>query len=71
LSRRNMVLSSALVTLLTGILLRTHISPASHGVRAWSSGDLPSQAQVISQKAFNVLGSVPPPTGANGSSVSA
>lgn len=61
---------SAIGAVLGAIVIRTYISPATHGTLAWSASDVPSQAQVINQKAFNVLGNVPPATQANGSSVS-
>ncbi|GFZ51786.1 hypothetical protein JCM24511_09554 [Saitozyma sp. JCM 24511] len=60
---------SAIGAVLGAIVIRTYISPATHGTLAWSASDVPPQAQVINQKAFNVLGSVPPATQANGSSL--
>jgi gluconolactonase len=47
--------------------LYTQFYPA--GVRAWTTADVPSQAQVVNQLAATVLDYVPPPLQANATSV--
>lgn len=62
---------SSVSAVLLAVLVRTFFQPASHG--AWANNDqsgLPAQAQRVDQRNFNVLGNVPPPTVANGQSVS-
>lgn len=56
-----LTMPAALAALTLGILIQLGLNPLSWGVLA----DLPSQAQIINQTAFNVLSVVPPPAEAN------
>jgi hypothetical protein len=60
--------SSFVVVTMTSLLTLGAAVLLSNGVRA--QGSVPAQAQVIDQKAFNVLPMVPTPIGYNASSVS-
>ncbi len=56
------------VTLVTGILVNGYVSPSEYGAKTLRD-NIPEQAQIIDQKSFNVLPSVPPLTEANATTV--
>lgn len=58
----------ASVALLAGVLVNGYVSPPAYGSKA-SREQIPDQAQIIDQKAFNVLPSVLPPSEANATTV--
>ena len=58
-----------LVALLASILVEAYAKPSKYAPKTFSRGELPEQVQIIDQKAFNVLSSVPPVTEANATTV--
>ena len=59
-------ISLPVLALLAGLVIQGRLSPASSIACAV---EVPSQAQIINQKSFNVLSNVPPPTVVNGTRV--
>lgn len=66
------IMSTFLVPLLMAYGIRTYLAPNSGGVTAWDlswTNNLPSSAQFLDQRTFNVLNTVQPPSERNGSNV--
>jgi hypothetical protein len=64
-------ISVVVIAIVVGVVAyRKDISLLGRGFAARSPPAVPALAQVINQKAFNVLGTVPPPSEAHGTSVS-
>lgn len=57
------------VALFAGVLVNGYVSPPEYGSKVLR-GQVPSQAQIIDQKAFNVLPTVLPPSESNATTVS-
>lgn len=65
-------MSTFLVPLLMAYGIRTYLAPNSGGVTAWDlswTNNLPSSAQFLDQRTFNVLNTVQPPSERNGSNL--
>ena len=58
-----------LAALSISILVEAYAKPSSYVPKTFPRGEIPDQAQVIDQKAFNVLPFVPPATEANATTV--
>jgi hypothetical protein len=71
LAARMFAVTVALLVAVWGVLISAYgvESPLSYGSKVMPRGQPPPQAQVIDQKAFNVLPTVPPPSVANASTV--
>ena len=58
-----------LVALAASVLVEAYAKPSNYAPKTIPRGEIPEQAQVIDQKAFNVLPFVPPATEANATTV--